>query len=377
MIKEKNNIKYWLCISISFLILITGILYYFQTRNISTKKEYQITLTDVGFDTPITFSAQCTQSEFDKYVGIVRKTSTENNKRFDAFHEYEGINNVYTLNVQAFHNPVEVDDTLLHCIQLALNIGQNASTFDITQGNLLNIWHTYRDQSILLNDKGKNGVLPSQNEIDTALKHAGQQYIQINNHKIRFLDSDVKIDLGGIAKGYTAQLCKEKLNKKGLYHGFINAGGNVVTLGKKDNNHNWNIGLQNPNSQDSLLSLEVNGAKAIVTSGDYQRYFVVNDVSYNHVIDPNTGWPAKKYRSVTIITDDSGLADGLSTALFCLDMDDGQALIEKYKSTYNIDIDAIWITDAKKDSLPNSDYKTDSFNIYCTKNIKNKIHLNT
>lgn len=138
------------------------------------------------------------------------------------------------------------------------------------------------------------------------------------------------LDLGGIAKGYTAQLTKEKLNKAGLHNGFINAGGNVVLIGKKSDGSNWNIGVQNPDSSDSLLNIEVDQTnQAIVTSGDYQRYYTVNGTRYSHIIDPDTLMPAKQCRSVTVLTKNSTKADGLSTALFSLNFEDGYALAKK------------------------------------------------
>lgn len=97
---------------------------------------------------------------------------------------------------------------------------------------------------------------PSDEKIQEALNHISLDTIQINGHEVSYLDSQLSIDLGAIAKGYTAQLAKEALNKAGLTNGYINAGGNVVLLGKKEDGSNWKIGIQSPDSSDALVQYE-------------------------------------------------------------------------------------------------------------------------
>ena len=100
------------------------------------------------------------------------------------------------------------------------------------------------------------------------------------------MDPELSIDLGAIAKGYTAQLAKEALNKVGLKNGYINAGGNVVLLGEKEDGSNWKIGIQSPDSNDALVQYATKKATCLVTSGDYQRYFTYKNKKYSHIIDP-------------------------------------------------------------------------------------------
>lgn len=365
----KKNIKSWVILSFCFLLIIVSIICFIQSRSESTTQS--ITLTEIGFDTSITLQADCTDEEFSKYVKILKKTFKDNNKRFDQYHSYKGINNIYTINAEAAIHPVKVDNITLQCIKNAMNINQTCSKFDISYGSVMNIWHTYREEGITLNNEGKDGNLPSDEEIENALQHCGMDKIQINGNEISFTDSETKIDLGGIAKGYTTQLAKKKLNKAGLTNGFINAGGNVVLLGEKSDGSSWKIGIQNPDTSDSLLSLEVKDSnESIVTSGDYQRYYTVDNKKYAHIIDPDTGYPANQCRSVTIITKDSTKADGLSTALFCLDFN------QSYKLAKIQNVEAVWIYD--KDNAPNkkADFETKKYKIYTTKNIKKQIELN-
>lgn len=367
----KKNIKSWLILSSCFLLLIISIIFFIQSRQSTNQDQQSITLTDVGFDTPVTFQAQCSQEDFEKYTKILKQVFKENNKRFDQYNAYSGINNVYTINHQAGSQPVTVDDTTLDCIKLALQIHEICPKFDISYGNVMDVWHTYREEGMKLNEKGKDGKLPTDEEIQTALSHGGTDKIQINGNQISFTDPDTMIDLGGIAKGYTTQLAKKALNKAGLHNGFINAGGNVVLLGPKPDGSAWTIGIQDPDSQNSVVSFETDEDKTIVTSGDYQRYYTVDGKRYAHIIDPDTGYPANNCRSVTVITSDSGKADGLSTSLFCLDYEQGKALAKKEG------VQAIWIFD--KDHSPNEtpNLKTKKYNIYMTKKIKKKVKLVT
>jgi FAD:protein FMN transferase len=358
--RKLKQTKTWLLLSICFLILICSIIGYIQSKPSSNNEELTITLTNVGFDTPVTLSATCSQSQFSKYTKILKKTFKENNKRFDQYNAYKGINNVYTLNHEAYNNPIEVDDILLDCIKVALNMQSKNSQFNITQGNLLNLWHNSRENT---------QIPPTNEEIQNALQHNDINSIKIDGNNITFLDSDLSIDLGGIAKGYTAQLAKEKLNKAGLTSGYINAGGNVVLLGKKNDATKWKIGIQSPDESSALIQYETKNATCLVTSGDYQRYFTYKKKKYSHIIDPQTGYPATYCRSVTVITQDSGIADALSTTLFCMSVEDGK----KYLQSLDYQVDAIWILDSSSDinaDLENKDYK-----IVTTDHIKNKVTL--
>lgn len=365
----KRNIKSWIVLSCCFLLLIISIVTFIQSRNIQTNQSRSITLTNVGFDTPVTFQADCSKQDFTKYTKILRKIYTENNKRFDPYHPYKNINNIYTLNHEAARHPVTVDNTTLDCIRLAIRMNRSCQKFDVSYGNTMNIWQTYRDQGILLNSRGKDGKLPDPNEIRDSLSQSGIDKIRIRGNDISYTDNDVQLDLGGIAKGYTTQLAKTALNTAGLHNGFINAGGNVVLLGSKPDGSPWSIGIQNPDTNTALISLNVTSKQTIVTSGDYQRYYTVKGKSYGHIIDIDTGYPAHYCRSVSVIAKDSGEADAYSTALFCLRYEEGVKLAKKEK------IQAIWIFDKKDHPKKQPLMKTDKYYIYATKQIKDKIRL--
>ena len=162
----------------------------------------------------------------------------------------------------------------------------------------------------------------------------------------------------------------------------IDAGGNLKALSGKYNGKEWITGIRNPNNpslspDDSLLTVQYSGDKSAVTSGDYERAFIAKDgKSYSHIIDPDTTYPADKYRSVTIITTDAGVADCLSTALFCLDFEDGLKVIEQYKKDHdNAFLEVVWVANKDMNFETGNIYHTKSFNIAYTEGLKGKINI--
>jgi thiamine biosynthesis lipoprotein len=146
------------------------------------------------------------------------------------------------------------------------------------------------------------------------------------------------VDLGGITKGYASDEVASLLKGKGVESAIVSLGGNVFGIGTKPNGDKWEVALANPldaNDYCGLISIE---DKAVVTSGGYQRFFEENGKKYHHIIDGDTLYPAEYFGSVTVITEDSGLADALSTALFCMSYEEGLALISSIGGA-----EAVWI----------------------------------
>lgn len=369
MSKKKSSLRTWLAISCCFFILVCSIVYFIQVKSQNQPDQHRIVLTDVGFDTSITFEATCTVDEFEDYTTYVKEKYTYYNQLFDQYHSYPDIQNVYTLNQEAHEHPVTVDKELADLIQFSLDFNTKDTAFDITQGKLLDLWHTYREEGLSLNEEGQSGKLPDARTIQEAASHSGNDKIQIQDQTLRFTDPETMIDLGGIAKGYATEQIARGLEKQGLHSGFINAGGNVVLIGHKANDP-WIIGIQNPDQSDSLLKLKTSTPLAIVTSGDYQRYYEVDGKAYSHIIDPKTGYPPEYHRSVTILCENSTLADALSTALFCMSLEEGQAFIE---NNYP-DVGVIWI-DEKDHNNQTPTLKTNSYDIYVTDNYKDQVSL--
>lgn len=240
---------------------------------------------------------------------------------------------------------VTVSDETLTLIKAGISYGDLSNgKFDITIGGLSDLWNI---SSIAENAKSEDNevdasVLPSKDEITEALSHVSYKNIEIKGNDVRLLDSQAKLDLGGIAKGYIADQMKAYLQKEGISQGIINLGGNVLTLGKKENGDTYSIGVQKPfaESGTSLGIVKVLDA-SVVSSGIYERYYRVNGKLYHHLLSTENGYPIENnLYQVTIISQSSMDGDALSTTCFALGLTDGMQLIE---DTDNVE--AIFVTD--------------------------------
>lgn len=184
----------------------------------------------------------------------------------------------------------------------------------------------------------KNYYVPKDNEIKPLLNHMDIDNIKIDERKneVSFKDSNMKIDLGAIAKGYTSSKIINIFKENNIKSGMVTLGGNVQVLGKKPDGSLWKVGIQNPIGEDEYLGVLQTSDKAVITSGGYERNFTKNGKTYHHILDPSNGYPANNgLTSVTIISSDGTLADALSTSLFVMGKD--KAIDFYKKSNYNFD----------------------------------------
>ncbi|MBQ6907481.1 MAG: FAD:protein FMN transferase [Clostridia bacterium] len=139
------------------------------------------------------------------------------------------------------------------------------------------------------------------------------------------------LNLGGIAKGYVTEKLVEILKKDGVSSAMINLGGNAYAYGKKPTGENWRVGIQNPKDENGIIGIISAENLAVITSGDYQRYFELDGVRYHHILNPKTGYPANSgLHSVTVISDNPTVCDALSTAAFVAGLEKGTELLKKY-----------------------------------------------
>ncbi len=235
---------------------------------------------------------------------------------------------------------VEVHDETIELLKKGIYYGDlSDGNFDITIGKLSDLWNF---STYALLDEVPESAVPTDDEIQEALKTVDYKGVTIDGNKVALSNPDSKLDLGGIAKGFIADKMKAYLEENGVESGMINLGGNVLTLGKKADGSSYTIGIQKPFSEDgeAIASVEV-ADKTVVSSGVYERYYEIGDKFYHHILNPHTGYPYDNHLlGVTIICDDSVDGDGLSTTCFTLGLDDGMALIESLA-----DVEAIFITD--------------------------------
>ena len=306
---------------------------------------------DAGFDTVIRLIAYTKdRQEFDDYFEQMTIDFFYLNTLFDKYNDYEGINNIKTINDNAGVAPVEVDPFIIDLLKMSKYWYDNGEQLmDVTFGAVLNIWHDYRELGLAENNDGNGGPIPSVNILEEAAQCTGFEFLEINEEEstVFLTQSCASLDVGATAKGYATEVVARSLESAGMKYGLLSAGGNVRSINTRDDGEAWGVGIELPEmfSQRSADTLRIPSSISIVTSGDYQRYYEgVDGNRYHHLINPRTLFPESYFHSVTAVTEDSGIADALSTILFLMDYDEGINFINKIQSE-NPDelIGAFWI----------------------------------
>ena len=189
-----------------------------------------------------------------------------------------------------------------------------------------------------------NYRVPNDETLKSLLQLADPSLIEYDSSTadVNFEEKGVQIDFGGIAKGYTSSRIMDIYKEKGVTSGLVNLGGNAQVLGTKPDGSLWRVAVQSPDAEDEYLGVLETKDKAIITSGGYERYFEKDGVTYHHIIDPSTGYPAENgLISVTIVSADGTLADGLSTSLFVM----GKDKAVDYWRAHSDEFDMILLTD--------------------------------
>lgn len=295
------------------------------------------------------------EEKAEEYGAHVHSRFLELHKKFDGYHTYEDQMSLMEVNQLAGQGKVALDPELYDLIELSLERYDNYGVTNIAIGPVTDVWHEYRDGHVVGLDvqeevqEGKVAELPPMELLEEAAKHSLRENIVLypEEHAVEIKDPLGKIDLGAVAKGYATELVAKELEEMGVTAALISAGGNVRIIGtppEADRKY-FGIGLQDPDAatglepeaENMIDQLYINDT-SVVTSGDYQRFYVVDGKLYHHLIDPMTLFPADHFRAVTIVTEDSGLADFLSTTAFCLPYEESRALVESLDG-----VEAYWI----------------------------------
>ena len=313
------------------------------------------------FDTVTTIQGYAhSEEEFDAVVKDIYAELDQYHKLYDIYNLYEGVSNLRTINklYKGEHKVVTVDRKIIDMLLYAKDLYVKTNgEMNIAMGSVLSIWHEYRSDAI--DNHYGVGELPPMEELEEAAKHTDINNLIIDeeNSTVYISDPQMTLDVGAIAKGYAVEMIARMLEAKGITGYVINVGGNIRTIGTKGNGEKWLAGIEAPSDdfdEAYLAYIGLNG-QAIVTSGSYQRYYIVDGTRYHHIIDPETLMPSDYYTSVSVICNNSAQGDALSTALFCMPIDDGLALINSLG-----DVEAMWLlTDGTK-------YVSDNFNNYIT-----------
>lgn len=241
----------------------------------------------------------------------------------------ERASDIYRVNSFAGLEPVKVSRETLFLAALALQYAEiSAGAFDPTIGPFIDSWG-FLDQEFRL---------PPEEEIRQLLPLINYRKIIIDHSDATIFlpDKGMVLELGGIAKGYIVDRAAAVLKSLNVKRAFINAGGDITLIGSRPDGQGWKIGVRHPRDDKSIIAALSVSDSAVVTSGDYQRYFEKDGVSYHHIIDPQSGRPAGKLASVTIVASTAAEADALSTAVFVLGPVTGLALIEKIRGVEGV-----------------------------------------
>ena len=277
---------------------------------------------------------------FKEKVQLMHDELEEYHKLYDIFNDYEGINNIKTINDNAGIKPVKVDKKIIDLLVLSKKMYEETNGYvNIAFGSVLKIWHDYREQSI---DDPENAQIPPMELLEEASEHTdiSKLIIDEENQTVYLEDEKMRLDVGAIAKGYAVQRVADSAKERGVKSFLLNVGGNVCALGPKSNNDKWNVGLQNPNldDEDPYIYKLLMEKESLVSSGNYQRYFTVDGVNYHHIINKDTLMPSNYFDAVSVVCEDSGLADALSTALYNMPYEEGLKLISKFDN-----VEVLWI----------------------------------
>ena len=275
------------------------------------------------------------EEAFSAAVQDIHDELEEYHRLYDIYNDYEGLNNIKTINDNAGGEPVEVDQRIIDLLLFSRDMYEaTGGAVNVAMGAVLSIWHDAREYSI---DNPEEAYVPELDELESAAEHTDFDCVVIDEERgtVQITDPQASLDVGAIAKGYAVEMvCR------GAPSGYlVSVGGNVRPTGPKpEGDGRWVIGVESPDGGSEFLHTLYIEDLCVVTSGDYQRYYVCDGVRYHHIIDPNTLFPSDYWRSVTVLCPDSGISDALSTALFTLPQSEGQELLERFGA------EAMWVT---------------------------------
>src|SRR6056297_1039723 len=315
-------------------------------------------------------NSKISSSEFllDTHVNITLYGTEDESIFKKIFEEIERLENILSVHIEgsdldllkdnAGIKPVKVNEDTIKIMEKSIKYSELTNgLFDITSGPLIDLWGIGTESA----------KIPSKDEIKVAIGLIDYNKIKINkNERTIFLEDEGMIaNLGAIAKGYIADKVEEKLYELGVKSAIINLGGNVQLIGSKPDGTLFRIGIQDPDeTRGGNIGVYTGKDVTIVSSGDYERFFIEDGVKYHHMLNPKTGFPVDtEIKSVSIITDKSFEADALSTSVLLSGWDKGIAMIENSKDIEAIFINKdhqVYVTEGLKETF---DFDSDNYKL--------------
>ena len=261
---------------------------------------------------------------------------------------YDPSSELAKINAAAGKAPVKVSDEVLDVIEKSLTVSRmTGGAFDATVGSVEAVWGDIQREG--------GGRLPGEEAVREALDRVGYQRVRVDRErKTVFLEKEgMRLDLGGIAKGYIADQGMAWLKRRGIREALVNAGGDIRASGGTVSRP-WRIGLQDPSEEGRMLGVFSFQEGAVVTSGTYERYFETKDRRFAHIMNPGTGRPVEGLLSATVISDQAFLADALATAIMVEGRQGGIAFLGRFPAARGVLVEqdgTIWVEENLKDAL--------------------------
>lgn len=252
---------------------------------------------------------------------VIRQSIHEGKRIASLMSVYDKNSEVSEINREAGIKGVKVSGDVSRVIEKALHYGKlSGGAFDITVEPLIELWGF---------DKGEKRI-PGKAEIERVLPLIDYRKVVINRHEktVKLKEKGMKINLGAIAKGYIVDRMVSFLKEKGIKTLLVNAGGDIYASGSPSGRTSWKIGMRDPRNFQGVKEIIDIRDMGVATSGDYEKYFLMNGKRYSHIIDPETGYPASGVISVTVIAETAVEADALATALFVMGKEKGMELAD-------------------------------------------------
>jgi thiamine biosynthesis lipoprotein len=222
------------------------------------------------------------------------------------------------INRNAGNKPVKVSKELINLITRSIKVSKLSNGyFDITFASLKSVWDF----------KNTKHTIPDSITIINSVKLINYRNIELNDSTVYLKHKGMKLDFGAIGKGYSANRAKLIMEQNHIENGIVNAGGDLISWGGNEENKDWRIGIADPENKKNIISWLNITDMAVVTSGNYEKFVVIDGVKYCHIINPKTGYPTTGIQSVTIICKNAELADDLATTVFILGKHEGLKLI--------------------------------------------------
>lgn len=331
--------KYQALILVIVAAVFAGLLFY-QRKGQSKIERYEAQFTDV-FDTVTQIIGYAESEEtFTEQISELKEQFDYYNQLYDIYNDYEGVNNIKTINDNAGKEPVTVAPEIIDLLKLGKEAYEKTNgEVNIAYGSVLRLWHDYRESGT---QDPENAALPPMEELESRAVHTDIDNLIIDEEAstVYLADPEMSLDVGSIGKGYAVQQVAEYAKEHGMEHLLISGGGNICVVGAREDGEAWRVGIQNPDlsSEEAYVQRVQLQDMSIVTSGNYQRYYEVDGKQYCHIIDKDTMMPAEHMASVSVIMQDSGEADAMSTALFNMEYEEGKSFVESMEG-----VEAMWI----------------------------------